>query len=109
MDIEVENVDVVIAQLGQSFEDFEQGVDEAIQRAGQTGQEMAQDIVPVRTGYLQGSITYNAPGVLISEYFTDVYYSIFVEEGTQKMQERPYMIPAFEEAKEQLLSDIQAL
>lgn len=109
MNVEIENVDVVITQLQQSLEGFQQGVDDAIQKAGQTGQDIAQDIVPVRTGHLQGSITYDAPGVLISEYFTDVYYSQFVEFGTSRQSAQPYMIPAFEEAKEQLLSDIQAL
>lgn len=109
MNIEIEDINAIIAQLGQSFDDFQQGVDDAIQKAGQTGQSIARDMVPVRTGYLQDSITYDAPGVLISEYFTDVYYSVFVEMGTRKMQERHYMIPAYEEAKEQLLSDLQAL
>lgn len=109
MNIEIEDINAIIAQLDQNLEDFKQGLDQAIQKAGQTGQGIARNIVPVRTGHLQGSITYDAPGVLISEYFTDVNYSIFVEEGTQKMRERAYMIPAYEEAKEQLLSDIQAL
>ena len=109
MNIEIEDINAIIAQIDQSFEDFKQGLDQAIQRAGQTGQGIARNIVPVRTGHLQGSITYDTPGVLISEYFTDVYYSQFVEKGTSCQAAQPYMLPAFEEAKEQLLSGIQAL
>lgn len=109
MNIEIDDINAIIDQLDQSFEDFKQGIDQAIQKAGQTGQRIAREMVPVRTGHLQDSITYDAPGVLISEYFTDVYYSQFVELGTSKMRGKAYMIPAYEDAKEQLLSDLQAL
>lgn len=109
MNVEIENVDVVVAQLRQTIEDFKKSADQAIQKAGQTGRDQAVDTVPVLTGHLQGSITYHAHGLLISEYYTDVYYSPFVEYGTSRQSAQPYMIPAFEAAKEQLLKDLQAL
>ena len=109
MNVEIENLDVVITELTQTYEDFEQSVDQIIQKAGMAGRDEAVGIVPVLTGHLQGSITYDAPGLLMSEFFTDVYYSQFVEFGTRKMAAEPYMIPAYEAAKEQLLKDIQAL
>lgn len=109
MNIKIENIDVILTGLEQSMVEFERKVNRLIQDAGMTGVGQSVSIVPVRTGHLQGSITYNSPGYLISEFYTDVYYSIFVEEGTSTMRAQPYMIPAFEIAKEKLLNDIRAL
>lgn len=109
MNIKIENVDVVLTGLDQNMVEFEQKVNRLIQDAGMTGVGQAVSIVPVRTGHLQGSITYDSPDYLISEFYTDVYYSVFVEKGTSKMRAQPYMIPAFEIAKEKLLNDIRAL
>ncbi|MBS7622803.1 HK97 gp10 family phage protein [Candidatus Bathyarchaeota archaeon] len=58
--------------------------------------EMAQSIVPVRTGFLQSTIQ-----CAIAEIFHVIFeatapYAAYVEYGTYKMAARPYMRPALE-------------
>ena len=109
MNIEITGIDAVVAELSGAIDEFERSVNQLIQDAGMTGVGQAVSVVPVRTGHLQDSITYDSPGYLMSEFYTDVYYSAFVEFGTSKMQERPYMMPAYEVATNKLLQDIQEL
>ena len=55
--------------------------------------DTAQDIVPVDTGYLGGSIT-----PTVEEYSATIQpaaeYAAYVEFGTYKMRAQPYMRPA---------------
>lgn len=103
-----DHIDTTISALDQTQKDFEQNVDQLLQKAGQTSNQEAISHAAVRTGNMRDSIT-NESGYLSSETYTDVYYSYFVELGTVKQQAQPFMIPALEVAKAQLLQDLQAL
>lgn len=56
----------------------------------------AQAIVPVDTGYLKNSITFDMTGPAEAEVGPSANYAAFVEFGTSRMGPRPYMGPAFD-------------
>lgn len=52
---------------------------------------------PVKTGHLRGSIKYHviiAAGQRILQIYTDVFYAVFVHEGTSKMRPRRFIYDA---------------
>lgn len=74
---------------------------------------------PVDTGALKQSIKVRAikrnrrgdVGVVVGtsqrEFVGDLFYGAMVEYGTEKMQARPYMRPAYEENKDEIISTFQ--
>lgn len=74
-------------------------------------EKRAKDRVPVRSGDLQKSIR-SEPGELgwkVSAGSRDVPYAMLVEMGTSRTPARPYLIPAFEEAKVAAVTSIVAV
>ena len=59
--------------------------------------EVATNLVPVDTGYLQSTIDADTDGTFC-ECFADAEYAQYVEYGTWKMAAQPYFAPALEEA-----------
>ena len=57
---------------------------------------LANQLAPVRTGYLRSSI-YAKIQEWIAEIGAEATYAMFVEFGTRYMQARPYLFPAVEE------------
>lgn len=58
----------------------------------------AQQLVPVDTGYLRGSISWDSeqdPDGAHGQAGPTATYGRYVEEGTSRMPGRPYMEPAF--------------
>ncbi len=68
---------------------------EAVQATARKGVNVAQGVVPVRTGRLQASIGIDSFKVLsgqtIGEYSAKAEYAKFVEEGTSRFGPRRYM------------------
>lgn len=63
---------------------------------------------PVRTGALRDDIkTYKAR--LLRQIGNNLYYSIFVHNGTYKMRGRPYLLNSFNKNASGFTADIQAL
>ena len=58
--------------------------------------DVATDLVPVDTGYLQSTIAANTDG-FFCECMADAEYAQYVEYGTWKMDAQPYFTPALEE------------
>jgi HK97 gp10 family phage protein len=80
----------------------------ALQRIVLLIEREAKILCPVDTGRLRSSITtwvdakglhgrVTAGGTAFDG--TNVYYAIFVEQGTWKMEAQPYLIPALEKVK----------
>jgi HK97 gp10 family phage protein len=70
-------------------------------------QRVAQQLVPVDTGFLRSSITVGspdggslAPGALSAQVGPEAAYGGFVEFGTSQSGAQPYMTPASEQAGE---------
>jgi HK97 gp10 family phage protein len=57
---------------------------------------LAQQLVPVRTGHLRGSI-YAKIQEWVAEIGAEATYALFVELGTRYMQAQPYLYPAVQE------------
>ena len=68
---------------------------EAVQAAARKGVNVAQGVVPVRTGQLQASISIDSFRVentrTVGEYSAKASYAKFVEEGTVHFGPRRYM------------------
>ncbi len=68
---------------------------EAVQSTARKGVNVAQGVVPVRTGRLQASISIDTFQVqasrTIGEYSAKALYAKFVEEGTSRFGPRRYM------------------
>jgi len=65
--------------------------------------ERARQLAPVRTGALRASIYTVTRDFLSVALGAAVYYAGFVEYGTRKMAARPYLRPAIEEKRQELL------
>jgi len=63
----------------------------------------AYDICPKRTGYLASTITFKAVGLLEFEFGAYADYSVFVEMGTRFMAARPFIRPAIEAYRDELI------
>lgn len=74
------------------IEDLERGVAKATQYCC----DRAKDLCPVDTGNLRNSISCESDG-LEGCIYTNVEYAPYVEYGTSKMKEQPFMHPAIED------------
>ena len=79
------------------IEDLERGVAKATQYVC----DRAKDLCPVDTGNLRNSISCESDG-LEGCIYTNVDYSVWVEYGTSKMKEQPFMHPAIEDNVEMI-------
>ncbi|MFW6214135.1 MAG: HK97-gp10 family putative phage morphogenesis protein [Spirochaetota bacterium] len=66
-------------------------------------EDQAAQLAPVDTGNLRGSISHRFAGPLEGEVFTPVEYGPYIEYGTRKMKAQPYMRPAVDEVRKQLV------
>lgn len=87
--------------------------------SGKILMEAAKRYAPVDTGTLKKSIKVRAlkrnrrgdVGVVVGtsqrEFVGDLFYGAMVEYGTSKMEAKPYMRPAYEEKKDEIVSTYQ--
>lgn len=64
----------------------------------------------IKTGTLARSITHEEKFAMNEQFFfigTKVKYSKFVEFGTKKMRPRPYLLPAYEKNRKQIIDEIK--
>ena len=89
-----------------------------LRKAGQTAvataalniQREAKQRTPVDTGRLRSSIRATIGGDGLSAVVgTDVEYAPFVEHGTNRMQARPFLFPAFEGERPKFLASLGAV
>lgn len=69
--------------------------------------DVANDLVPVDTGYLQSTIDFESDYDTYAEFYVYAEYAQYVEYGTWKMDEQPYFRPAIEEAMEAFIDEAQ--
>lgn len=60
--------------------------------------EVAYDLVPVDTGYLESTIGFESDYTSYAEFVAMAEYAQYVEYGTYKMDAQPYFRPAIEQA-----------
>jgi len=63
--------------------------------------EMAETLVPVRTGYLKSTIYYRVEGMNL-EVGAEADYAAYVELGTSRMAARPYLRPSVDANQDKL-------
>lgn len=88
VEIKEDNTDEVISALEAAF-------DRALESIGLTAERYAKADCPVDTGRLRNSITHVVDNGEKAVYIgTNVEYGPYVELGTSRMKERPFLRPA---------------
>jgi len=67
-----------------------------LQDAAEEIQYLAQELVPVKTGYLKSTIHVQTFDELSLQVRADAEYAAFVEYGTDKQAAQPFLTPAVE-------------
>lgn len=86
VDVREDNVDLAKAEIRAAYA-------RALERIGMQAEGYAQDLCPVDTGNLRNSITHTTDGT--AAYIgTNVEYAPYVELGTRRAAEQPFLKPA---------------
>lgn len=107
--IGVVGLDKIMSQVGQWMAQSEAQIDAAVQKAALDCERYAKILVPVDTGNLRASLTYENAGQYKAVVGTNVEYGIYQELGTHKMAAQPYLYPAYEQAKGELMAALKKL
>jgi len=108
MTVDVVGADTLITQLGLLDVETKVRAMKAIIDAANACADDARATVPVDTGELRDS-EYMLFRELEAEVGFTAEYAVYVELGTYKMAAQPYLLPAYELAVQQLLSDLSSL
>ncbi len=76
-----------------------ESADQVCVAAAQMVVDRAKEIVPVRTGKLQRSLTVIHPETNVCIVESDVLYAPFIEVGTSRMRAQPFLRPALAEVE----------
>jgi len=98
---------IVLDRLPELQGQMRQRAGQAIRKAALDIEARAKAIVPVDTGNLKNSIQAQKEKEFTWIVGTHVEYAPYVEYGTYKMAARPYLGPAAEEVRPQLLAAIE--
>jgi len=82
---------------------FKESFSQQLQTVGGIIRNYAYDICPKRTGYLASTIFFRSVALLDFEFGATADYAIFVEAGTRFMAARPFIRPALETYRDELL------
>ncbi|WP_026118476.1 HK97-gp10 family putative phage morphogenesis protein [Nocardiopsis salina] len=100
MNVQLEGLDGLRAQLGQLPDQVRQGAADAVQESAKSVEGMMKNFVPVDSGTLEESIGSDvdreALTADIGTQGSGVHYGAFVEFGTSKMPAQPFAQPAAE-------------
>lgn len=107
--IAINGREAVQTQIQNKLSAFAAKVGNAVQGTGIECEAGAKILCPVDTGRLRASIQYVKITALSCRVGTNVKYAKFVELGTHRMAPRPYLFPAYLEAKKNLMKEIKAL
>ncbi|WP_422406965.1 MULTISPECIES: HK97-gp10 family putative phage morphogenesis protein [Gammaproteobacteria] len=83
---------------------------QAVKKAVLKTEASAKQLTPVDTGYLRNSISSSfSEGGMEGKVGVGAEYGIYVEYGTSKQHEQPFMTPAFVTNKEAFLDDMERI
>jgi HK97 gp10 family phage protein len=116
-EVSIQGMDRLFAHLDAQVARLEKRANRAVNSAGLTCQAVAKKNCPVGTpestgikgyhgGRLRQSIQVDNSVYLVSTVGTNVYYGIYVHEGTYKMRARPFLRKGFEAGAQQLREDL---
>lgn len=92
---------------GQIFDELKSAIAQALEICGGKAESYAKEACPVDTGNLRNSITHAQTGEEEETIGSDVFYAPYVELGTRRMSERPFLRPAAENHGEEYKQVIQ--
>lgn len=110
-DIEVKNTQECIKKIQAIKTKSKARLTKAVLAGSLVVREHAVEKCPYKTGNLRSSIH---PDLLVDtetrvvmNIGTDVEYAVYVEKGTSKMAPRPYLQPALDENKDEIVAEIR--
>ncbi len=102
-------LDTVTPKLRNWTERMREGVVREVDPVGQDMADLARQLVPVRTGFLQSTIMFEVnPADFTFTFGAAADYALFVEFGTRKMQAQPFIRPAMDANEPKLLDAVLA-
>ena len=116
-EVTISGMNEVFAQIDAHHQKHIDRANKAVHLAGFTCQKVAKINCPVGTpestgiknyhgGRLRASIQVDNSVELESTVGTNVFYALFVNEGTVKMRARPFLTMGFQAGAKQLLEDL---
>lgn len=110
MKIEIKDIGKFNNWTNKVAKQVESKVKDAVIQNVLEGEGQAKLLTPFDTGHLRRSITTELSDDRLSgKVFTNVEYSIFVEEGTSKQYAQPFMYPAFLMMSKNFEADIRKI
>lgn len=105
--IEVKNIKLDTAVLDKFIAQSGMSDDQALRATAFQIEGWAKSMAPVKTGALKGSI--KAQKIADKHYYVQdgVLYGIFQELGTRFMAAHPFLIPAFEKARDYIVEAVK--
>lgn len=100
---------VLEGDMGGTPQTWDVDYSSAISAFCQTFIDIATQLVPVDTGYLQSTIDAYDISDVEAECITECEYAEYVEYGTYKQAAQPYFTPALEQAFNELLAAAQQI
>ena len=100
----IEGISQVMQNLEKLSFEIQERVGNALEKGGLLIEGRAKELVRVKSGFLQGSITTVKIEWCIILIGTNCSYAIPQEYGTRYMSAKPYLGPAFEEFKEPIIN-----
>lgn len=93
--------------LEQYPEKVEQAISEAIKKGCLAVEASAKQKCPVDTGNLRASIAANMVDEKVGEVGTNVEYAAYVEYGTKNQSAQPFLYPALQEQRGNIVKEIE--
>lgn len=106
MNIRIEGLGAVTDMLERYADEARGKFEKGIARGCEIVKDEAKTLCPVDTGELRESITAKAEG-LRGDVGTNKEYAAYVELGTYKMKAQPYLVPALETKKEDVINAVK--
>lgn len=103
------NVRVVVDNSYEVATALEQAFDRALEKIGLTAERYAANLCPVDTGRLRNSITHTVDSGEKAAYIgTNVEYAPYVELGTSRHREQPFLRPAAQDHADEYRSILES-
>lgn len=105
--VQLDGLEAVLSNVDITQKQLNNKISAIVQGAGLKCQKQAKIACPVDTGRLRNSILYHKIDAYSCRVDTNVSYAPFVEFGTRHMSSRPFLYPAYVQAKADMMEKLR--